>query len=150
MDKPSGEQDRRVLFCNHEVQMILLHGFIKKSQENGESRSPAGDQVSEQQRWDVPRHRDEATLEQFFDDDLKEQGVYESTTEQTVQRVLAFQVAEAITLRRHFQGANDRARLRSSRSELDCMLDSWLAGVTVDVLARAAKEVGRELRLELV
>jgi len=86
---------------------------------------------------------------QFFDDYLKEQGVYEATTEQAVKRVLAFQLAEAMK-QQGISRVEMARRLRTSRSELDCLLDSWQAGVTVDVLARAAKEVGRELRLELV
>lgn len=40
-------------------------------------------------------------------------------------------------------------RLRTSRSQLDRLLDPGHDGVTVGVLARTAKAVGRELRLEL-
>jgi phage-related protein len=31
-NKPAKQEDRRVLFCAHEAEMILLHGFIKKTQ----------------------------------------------------------------------------------------------------------------------
>ncbi len=86
---------------------------------------------------------------QYFDDYLKEQGAYEATTEQAVKRVLAFQLAE--TMKQQGVSREEMARrLRASRSQLDCLLDSGQDAVTVDVLARAAKAVGRELRFELV
>ena len=82
---------------------------------------------------------------QSFDDYLKEQGAYEKTTELAVKRVLAFQLAEAME-KQGISKAEMARRLRTSRSQLDPGHD----GVTVGVLARAAKAVGRELRLELV
>ncbi len=86
---------------------------------------------------------------QFFDDYLKEQGIYETTTEQAVKRVLAFQLAEAMK-QQGISRMEMARRLRTSRSQLDCLLDPGQDGVSVGVLARAAKAVGRELRLELV
>ena len=85
---------------------------------------------------------------QSFDDYLKEQGAYEITTEQAVKRVLAFQLAEAME-KQGISKAEMARRLRTSRSQLDRLLDLGHDGVTVGVLARAAKAVGRELRLEL-
>lgn len=85
---------------------------------------------------------------QYFDEFLKEQGTYESTTAQAVKRVLAFQLAEAMKT----QGISKvemARRLSTSRSQVDRLLDPDREGVTVGVLARAAKAVGRELRIEL-
>lgn len=87
-------------------------------------------------------------LGQAFEDFLKEQGTYEDTTEQAVKRVLAFQLAEAMKS----QGITKvemAKRLNTSRSQLDRLLDPDHDGVTLGVLARAAKAVGRDLRLEL-
>ncbi len=86
---------------------------------------------------------------QSFDDYLKEQGAYEITTEQAVKRVLAFQLAEAME-KQGISKTEMARRLRTSRSQLDRLLDLGHDGVTVGVPARAAKAVGRELRLELV
>ncbi len=85
---------------------------------------------------------------QYFEDFLKEQGAYENTTAQAVKRVLAFQLAEAMKA----QGLSKvemARRLHTSRSQLDRLLDPENEGVTVGILARAAKAVGRELRIEL-
>lgn len=85
---------------------------------------------------------------QTFDDFLKEQGTYEETTEQAVKRVLAFQLSEAMK-RQGISKSEMARRLHTSRSQLDRLLDPAHDGVTVGILARAARAVGRELRLEL-
>ncbi len=85
---------------------------------------------------------------QYFDEFLREQGMYESATAQAVKRVLAFQLAEAMKT----QGISKvemARRLSTSRSQVDRLLDPGHEGVTVGALARAAKAVGRELRIEL-
>lgn len=85
---------------------------------------------------------------QTFDDFLKEQGTYEKTTEQAVKRVLAFQLTEAMK-RQGISKVEMARRLRTSRSQIDRLLDPAHDGVTISTLSRAAKAVGRELRLEL-
>jgi hypothetical protein len=85
---------------------------------------------------------------QAFEDFLMEQGSYEETTEQAVKRVLAFQLAEAMKSQGITKVEMAR-RLKTSRSQLDRLLDPDHDGVTLGVLARAAKVVGRGLRLEL-
>ena len=85
---------------------------------------------------------------QSFDDFLKEQGTYEETTELAVKRVLAFQLAAAMK----DQGISKvemAKRLETSRSQLDRLLDPDHTGVSLGILARAAKAVGRGIRLEL-
>lgn len=85
---------------------------------------------------------------QTFDDFLKEQGLYGSATEQAVKRVLAFQLGEAMK-KQGISKTEMARRLHTSRSQIDRLLDPGHDRVTVGVLARAAKAVGRELRLEL-
>ncbi|MGQ0564496.1 MAG: helix-turn-helix domain-containing protein [Gemmobacter sp.] len=83
-----------------------------------------------------------------FDDFLKEQGDLEEATEQAVKRVLAFQLAEAMKA----QGISKvemARRLLTSRSQLDRLLDPNNAAVSLSVLVRAARVLGRDLRLEL-
>ncbi|MEP1610528.1 MAG: helix-turn-helix transcriptional regulator [Roseobacter sp.] len=85
---------------------------------------------------------------QSFDDYLHEQGTFEETTEVAIKRVLAFQLAEAMKA----QGISKvemAKRLDTSRSQLDRLLDPEHDGVTLGILARAAKAVGRGIRLEL-
>ena len=85
---------------------------------------------------------------QYFDDFLKEQGTYEDTTEQAVKRVLAFQLSEEMK-KQGISKVKMARRLCTSRSQLERLLDPDNNGVTVGVLDRAAKAVGRKLRLEL-
>lgn len=85
---------------------------------------------------------------QSFDDYLKDQGTYEETTEVAVKRVLAFQLAEAMKS----QGISKvemAKRLDTSRSQLDRLLDPEHDGITLGILARAARAVGRGIKLEL-
>ncbi|GFE52571.1 hypothetical protein So717_43240 [Roseobacter cerasinus] len=84
----------------------------------------------------------------LFEDFLKEQGTYEATTEQAVKRVLAFQLAAAMK-DQAISKVEMAKRLETSRSQLDRLLDPDNDGVTLAVLARAAKVVGREIKLEL-
>lgn len=85
----------------------------------------------------------------LFEDFLKEQGTYESTTEQAVKRVLAFQLTTAMKEQR-ISKVEMAKRLDTSRSQLDRLLDPNNNSVTLSVLARAAQAVGRTIKLELV
>jgi DNA-binding Xre family transcriptional regulator len=85
---------------------------------------------------------------QLFEDFLKEQGSYEETTETAVKRVLAFQLAAAMK-DQHISKVEMAKRLETSRSQLDRLLDPDNDTVTLATLARAAKAVGRTLKLEL-
>lgn len=83
-----------------------------------------------------------------FDDFLKEQGSYEETTEQAVKRVLAYQLETAMKE----SGINKvemAKQLKTSRSQLDSLLDPKNDKVTLAALSQAAKAFGRTLRLEL-
>ncbi len=83
-----------------------------------------------------------------FDDFLKEQGTYEETTGQAIKRVLAYQLETAMKE----SGINKvemAKQLKTSRSQLDRLLDPDNDKVTLTALSQAAKAVGRTLRLEL-
>jgi predicted XRE-type DNA-binding protein len=91
---------------------------------------------------------EKGTVGSAFEDFLKAQGDYEEANEQAVKRVLAFQLAEAMKA----QGISKvemAKRLTTSRSQLDRLLDPTNATVSLSVLVRAAKVLGRGLRLEL-
>lgn len=85
---------------------------------------------------------------ELFEDFLAEQGTVEETTERAVKRVLAFQLAAAME-EQSITKVEMAKRLETSRSQLDRLLDPKNDTVTLAVLARAAKAVGRTLRLEL-
>lgn len=84
----------------------------------------------------------------LFEDFLREQGTCEATTEKAVKRVLAFQLAAAMK-EQHISKVEMAKRLETSRSQLDRLLDPTNDGITLGVLARAARIVGRSIKLEL-
>lgn len=85
----------------------------------------------------------------LFEDFLKEQGTHEETTEVALKRVLAFQLAAAMK-EQQVSKVEMAKRLQTSRSQLDRLLDPTNTAVSIGVLARAAKAVGRSLSIDLV
>lgn len=83
-----------------------------------------------------------------FDDYLREEGTYEETQAVAIKRVLAWRLVEEMK-RRRITKAEMARRMETSRSQLDRLLDPGNADVKLDTLARAAKAVDCELRLEL-
>lgn len=84
-----------------------------------------------------------------FDDFLKQDGIYEKVTARAIKRVLARQL-DALMKREDISKTELASRMRTSRSQLDRLLDPDNESVTLDTLSRAAQAVGRQLRLELV
>ena len=84
-----------------------------------------------------------------FDDFLKEEGIYEEVTARAIKRVIARQLG---ALMRH-EGLSKTElarRMKTSRAQLDRVLDPDNESVTLGTLTRAAHAVGRQLRMELV
>jgi antitoxin HicB len=84
-----------------------------------------------------------------FDDFLKEEGTYEATQAVAIKRVLAWQIERAMK-EKHLTKAEMARRMDTSRSQLDRLLDPDSDSVTLETLARAARAVGRQVRVELV
>ena len=84
-----------------------------------------------------------------FDDFLKEEGTYEGTQSVAIKRVLAWQIEQAMK-EKHITKAEMARRMDTSRSQLDRLLDPDSDSVTLETLARAARAVGRQVRVELV
>jgi antitoxin HicB len=84
-----------------------------------------------------------------FDDYLREEGIYEEVTARAIKRVIARQLDTLM----HDQGLSKSElakRMRTSRAQLDRLLDPENESVTLGTLTRAAQAVGRRLRMELV
>ena len=84
-----------------------------------------------------------------FEDFLRDEGTYEDTTRQAVKRVLAWQLA-TVMKEQGISKVEMAKRLKTSRSQLDRLLDPDNDGVTLGALAQAATAVGRSIRVELV
>ena len=83
-----------------------------------------------------------------FDDYLVEQGLFDVCEEQAIKELSAEQLAEAMKA----QGLSKTAmaeRMKTSRRQVDRLLDPNSPSVTLSTLRRAAAAVGRTLRVEL-
>ncbi len=84
-----------------------------------------------------------------FEDFLKEEGILDASNAIAVKRVLAWQIEEAMRTQ-HITKSAMAARMRTSRSQLERLLDPEKTGVSLETMQRAAAVVGRELRIELI
>ncbi len=84
-----------------------------------------------------------------FDDFLKEDGTYEEVTAQSIKRVLAWQLEQAME-REGINKVQMAAAMQTSRSQLDRILDPDNVKLQLDTLYKAASVLGREVKLELV
>ena len=84
-----------------------------------------------------------------FESWLDEQKIRQEVTGAAVKAVISLQLAEAMKQRGITKTAMAE-QMQTSRAQLDRLLDPDNGGVTLETLQRAAKIVGRELRLQLV
>jgi DNA-binding Xre family transcriptional regulator len=84
-----------------------------------------------------------------FDDFLKDEEIYEVVTARAIKRVLVRQLDDLMR-REEISKTELASRMKTSRAQLDRLLDPENESVTLGTLARAAQAVGRHLRMELV
>ena len=80
---------------------------------------------------------------------LKEDGILEEVEAVAIKRVVAWQLAQGMKARK-ISKKTMAARMHTSRSQLDRLLDPDNAAVQLSTITRAAKVVGKKIRLELV
>jgi len=83
-----------------------------------------------------------------FDEFLKEEGLYDVTQASAVKRVIAELLEEGMN-RESLSKPMMAKRMGTSRSQLDRVLDPVNATIQLDTLIKAARAVGRELRIGL-
>ena len=79
---------------------------------------------------------------------LREDGGYEEAKNQAVKSVLAYKLEQAMKTQKLSRTVM-AARMETSRSQLDRLLDPDNDGVTLHTLKRAAAAVGMRLEIEL-
>jgi len=84
-----------------------------------------------------------------FDEFLKQEGIYEEVTARAIKRVLARQL-DILMQDQGLTKTSLAKRMKTSRAQLDRLLDPENESVTLGTLTRAAQAVGRHLRMELV
>jgi len=84
-----------------------------------------------------------------LDDFLEEEGILEETRAIALKDAVGWQVQKAMEEEKITKVEMAR-RMRTSRAALGRLLTPGNASVTLQTLARAARAIGRELRIELV
>ena len=84
-----------------------------------------------------------------LDDFLKQDGKLDEFQATAIKEVLAWQIAEAMKANK-ISRSGLATRMKTSRSQIGRLLDPKDGNVTLATLQRAARMVGRSLRLELV
>lgn len=85
----------------------------------------------------------------LFEAWLKEEGIYEPTTNAAIKKVVAWQIEQAMQEQK-LTRTEMAKRMATSRVQLNRLLDPDNDSVTLGTLTRAAAVIGRRLRLELV
>lgn len=84
-----------------------------------------------------------------FESWLDEQGIREEATAAAIKEVIAAQLAAEMK-KKGITKARMAETMETSRAQIDRLLDPTNNSATLETLMRAAKVVGRQLRLELV
>lgn len=83
-----------------------------------------------------------------FDDFLDKEGLLAEAEAVAVKRVIAYQISELMS-ERHLNKSEMARRMGTSRSALERLLDPDNASVTLLTLERAAKALGKHIKVEL-
>ncbi|MCK6454817.1 MAG: helix-turn-helix domain-containing protein [Alphaproteobacteria bacterium] len=84
-----------------------------------------------------------------FESWLDEEGIREEVTAAAIKAVIARQLAQEMK-RKRITKKRMAELMRTSRAQVDRLLDPENGSATIESLQRAARIVGRELRLALV
>lgn len=83
-----------------------------------------------------------------FDGFLEEEGIRDEVEAVAIKRVLAWQFEQAMRKQRKTKLAMAR-ELRTSRSQLDRLLNPENASVSLETIARAARVLGKRLEIRI-
>ena len=83
-----------------------------------------------------------------FDEFLEEEGIRDEVETVAIKRVLAWQFEQEMARQQKTKQSMARA-LKTSRSQLDRLLDPENTAVSLDTLARAANVLGKRLVFEI-
>jgi len=83
-----------------------------------------------------------------FDDFLEEEAILEETTAVAIKRVVAWQISQEMKAQKLTKTALAE-KMHTSRAALNRLLDETDTSLTLTTLSRAAKVLGKNLRIEL-
>ena len=84
-----------------------------------------------------------------LDDFMKEEGFFEEASTQAIKEVIAWQLAEEMK-EKGITKVRMAEMMKTSRNQLDRVLNPTDGNVTLETLQRAAQVLGRKVHLELV
>lgn len=84
-----------------------------------------------------------------LDEFLREEGIFEQVEAAALKRALALKVADLMQ-EKQMKKATMAKQMRTSRAAPDRLLDPTNTSVTLATLTRAAKALGRKIKIELV
>ena len=84
-----------------------------------------------------------------LNDFLRDERILEEARAVAIKEAVAYQIQQAME-KEKISKIEMARRMKTSRAALDRLLAPGNASVTLQTLARAARAIGRELRLELV
>ena len=84
-----------------------------------------------------------------LDDFLRKEGVFEEVEAAALKRALALKVADLMH-EQQMQKTTMAKQMHTSRAALDRLLDPSNTSVTLATLTRAAKALGRKIKIDLV
>ncbi len=94
------------------------------------------------------KKKEKGTIGSSFEDFLKEDGTYEEVTAYAEKRVLAWQIQEAMKAKK-ITKQKMAARMHTSRTQVDRLLDPKNDKVSLETIHRAATAVGKRVRISL-
>ena len=84
-----------------------------------------------------------------FRDFLKEEGILEEVEERAMKKALALQLKKLIATN-EITKSEMAARMKTSRAAVDRLLDTSNPSLTISTLGKAARALGRKIKIELV
>jgi phage-related protein len=132
------KREARVFFGFHDSMLIAVHAMIKKTQ-----RTPKEDLAL------AVMARKNPHIGSSFESWLDDAGIREEVTAAAIKAVIARQLASEMK-KKKITKQRMAELMKTSRAQVDRLLDPDNGSATIESLQRAAKIVGRELRLQLV
>jgi len=83
-----------------------------------------------------------------FDNFLEEEGILEECTAVALKRVLAMQLTDEMK-KHHMTKVSMANKMRTSRAQLNRILDPEETGTSIEALVRAAVAMGKRLEIRL-
>jgi hypothetical protein len=123
-------------------------GFARFHQENAEDASGRSGRCAPQDEGGHDVSKRNRHIGSSLNDFLRGEGVLEEARAVAIKEAVAYQVQQAME-KQKISKIEMARRMKTSRAALDRLLAPGNASVTLQTLTRAARAIGRELRVEL-